>query len=208
VTVVLGGSPSGGDAQGDILDSVEDLLGSGSADRLTGDALANHIYGGSGNDQLFGGCGNDELNGGLGLDTLYGGVGDDEFFSEEVRSVPARDTVFGGDGNDTFHADSVDLLVGGAGDDTALVASSASSPASTANLSGIEEVVLAGASAKIFVDAALLDDLSTITGSAGGTVQLANFALWTNTQINVDGHNKWTIGLTELWISDTCTVTS
>jgi Ca2+-binding RTX toxin-like protein len=68
---------SGGDAQGDVLSSIENLVGSGFDDTLTGNASANNLAGGAGNDALFGGAGNDSLFGGLGDDVLSGGTGSD-----------------------------------------------------------------------------------------------------------------------------------
>lgn len=62
VTVNLGtGFLQGGDAQGDVLDSIENLTGSAFADTLTGDAGANRLDGGAGDDVLDGGAGIDTL---------------------------------------------------------------------------------------------------------------------------------------------------
>jgi Ca2+-binding RTX toxin-like protein len=88
---------TGGDAAGDILSGIENLIGSNQADVLRGNGLANRLEGGLGNDALFGfdgldtllgGAGNDTLDGGLGNDILFGGLGDDVFT--------------GGAGNDRF----------------------------------------------------------------------------------------------------------
>ncbi len=67
------GSGSGGDAQGDFIEEVENLIGSGFDDVLTGDKYDNVIEGGGGNDDMFGDDGNDTLLGGTGDDTLEGG---------------------------------------------------------------------------------------------------------------------------------------
>ncbi|MBX9746406.1 MAG: hypothetical protein K2X34_05865, partial [Hyphomonadaceae bacterium] len=62
VTVDLAaGTGSGGDAQGDTLTAVENLIGSDFADVLTGSSAANVLIGGAGADQLFGGGGDDEV---------------------------------------------------------------------------------------------------------------------------------------------------
>lgn len=71
------GSASGGDAQGDVLSQIENLLGSTFADILTGDTNANVLTGGAGEDSLYGGAGNDSLFGGDGNDLLQGGAGSD-----------------------------------------------------------------------------------------------------------------------------------
>ena len=78
VTVnLVAGLGAGGDAAGDVLSGIEDLVGSGLADSLTGDAAANQIFGGSGADSLIGGTGNDSLYGGNDNDVLNGGAGSD-----------------------------------------------------------------------------------------------------------------------------------
>lgn len=98
VTVsLLWHSASGGDAQGDQLNSIENLIGSSYDDGLFGDngdnSLAGEggndvLLGFGGNDYLMGSSGNDSLNGGAGLDVIYGGDG--------------ADTLFGGTDADTF----------------------------------------------------------------------------------------------------------
>lgn len=52
-------SDNTGDAKGDIYVAIENLTGSGKADKLTGNGLANVITGGAGIDQLWGGSGAD-----------------------------------------------------------------------------------------------------------------------------------------------------
>jgi len=87
------GTGSGGDAQGDTLIRIDNLIGSQFNDTLIGDANANRLDGGGGNDVLQGGDGNDVLNGGDGNDTITGGTG--------------ADTIDGGTGTDTVnYADS------------------------------------------------------------------------------------------------------
>lgn len=98
VTIDLGaGTASGGDAEGDQLSNIENLVGSGLGDTLTGDDGANSLQGEGGNDTLRGGLGDDELSGGTGADTLDGGVG--------------ADTMTGGDGSDLYYVDDTGDLV-------------------------------------------------------------------------------------------------
>ena len=79
VTVFLDGTAgSGGEAQGDTLVNVEDLLGSGFDDVLIGNDSANTLTGGNGDDEMGGGNGNDTLIGGNGTDVLVGGAGADD----------------------------------------------------------------------------------------------------------------------------------
>jgi len=53
------GVGAGGDAQGDVLGGIENVIGSAQADTLTGDANANTLDGGGGADVMAGGAGND-----------------------------------------------------------------------------------------------------------------------------------------------------
>ncbi len=78
VTVNLAaGTGLGGDAAGDHLAAVENVIGSNHDDRLTGDSGANLLDGGSGNDTLVGGAGSDVLRGGPGSDIfVYNDVSD------------------------------------------------------------------------------------------------------------------------------------
>jgi Ca2+-binding RTX toxin-like protein len=68
---------TGGDAAGDRLSDIENIIGSALADSLTGNALANALFGMAGNDTLNGGAGADTLIGGAGNDSLNGGTGTD-----------------------------------------------------------------------------------------------------------------------------------
>lgn len=89
-----------GEAAGDVLLNIENLVGSAHSDTLVGDAGSNWIEGGEGADWIQGEEGDDGLVGQVGDDTIYGMAG--------------RDTLRGGLGNDR--------LVGGAGDDRYLFA--------------------------------------------------------------------------------------
>ncbi|TAN57996.1 MAG: calcium-binding protein, partial [Magnetospirillum sp.] len=63
------GLGSAGDAAGDVLSGIENLVGSAFSDRLAGDAGANTILAGAGDDVLEGNGGDDVLDGGSGNDT-------------------------------------------------------------------------------------------------------------------------------------------
>ena len=75
-----------GEAEGDILISIENVIGSEHRDTLEGDGLDNELSGRGGSDWLVGLGGDDTLNGGDGSDVLDGGEG--------------SDTLDGGDGSD------------------------------------------------------------------------------------------------------------
>jgi Ca2+-binding RTX toxin-like protein len=110
------GTGSLGDANGDVLTDIENLIGSAYADTLVGNAGSNVLVGGAGNDMLTGGAGGDTLAGDSGNDTLAGGSG--------------SDLLIGGDGNDTyvFNAgdghDLVDNQPGNSGADKVQIGSS------------------------------------------------------------------------------------
>jgi Ca2+-binding RTX toxin-like protein len=94
------GSVQFGDAAGDTLIGIENLLGSSLADDLDGDFNANALIGLAGNDSLSGGVGNDTLSGGSGNDLMQGGDGSDVIVWRFETDL--RDTVEGGSGIDTL----------------------------------------------------------------------------------------------------------
>ncbi|EME70698.1 calcium binding hemolysin protein, partial [Paramagnetospirillum caucaseum] len=141
VTVNLGtGSASGGEAAGDVLSGIENLLGGNAADILTGDAGANRLSGAAGNDTLSGGAGDDILAGGAGSDRLTGGDGADTAdYSASAAAVNVDltrataqsggdaagdilagiENLTGGVGNDLLTGDGgANTLTGGGGSDT------------------------------------------------------------------------------------------
>ena len=68
---------AGGDATGDTLIIIDNLVGSELGDTLTGSKTANYIFGYRGNDFLYGAEGDDSLEGGRGADFIEGGSGSD-----------------------------------------------------------------------------------------------------------------------------------
>jgi len=81
-----GTASSGGDAAGDLLSGIEQVIGTGFGDTFLGTAADETFNGGGGddtltgaggNDSLYGEAGNDVLNGGAGSDVLDGGAGTD-----------------------------------------------------------------------------------------------------------------------------------
>ncbi len=71
VTIDLGsGTGAGGEAQGDTLIDIEEIIGSGFNDMLTGSTGSERLFGGDGNDLIEGGTGSDSLSGGSGNNTV------------------------------------------------------------------------------------------------------------------------------------------
>lgn len=94
----------GGDAEGDRITGISDIIGSGRADVLT-DGVKGSIAFGYNANRFFGMGGADRLVMGGGDDTADGGVGNDTLLGED-----GNDRLIGGAGQD--------MLVGGAGRDT------------------------------------------------------------------------------------------
>ena len=107
-------SLSGAQATGygnDIVLNIENIFGTGAADRLTGNDLDNILIGNGGSDTLSGAAGNDLIDGGAGDDSLAGGTG--------------NDTLLGGDGNDRMTlSPGDDRIDGGTGLDWLLITDS------------------------------------------------------------------------------------
>jgi Ca2+-binding RTX toxin-like protein len=110
VVSLITDTASGGDAEGDELNSIENLTGSGYADTLWGNNSNNVLNGMDGNDTLkgFGGAdtlrgddGNDIMDGGTGADEMIGGLGHDTFYVDNAGDV-AMDGSF--QGNDVVRA--------------------------------------------------------------------------------------------------------
>ena len=123
VTVTLGVSAAGGDAEGDSLVSIENVMGSAYADWLTGDNTANALSGGRGADTLNGGEGDDVLFGGTQADRLDGGAGNDSLLggngNDTVEGGSGSDTLSGSIGDDSLNGGSQgDRLFGDSGADT------------------------------------------------------------------------------------------
>ncbi|WP_305883677.1 calcium-binding protein [Alsobacter ponti] len=144
---LVSGTGVGGDAQGDVVSNVENIIGSttgsnvltgtagansltggNAADTLTGGGGADTLLGFGGNDSLTGGStANNSLDGGAGNDTLLGGA----FFdavrgdtllggagNDSIDGNGGKDSVDGGDGNDVLLWTGDGTVLGGAGSDT------------------------------------------------------------------------------------------
>jgi Ca2+-binding RTX toxin-like protein len=123
VDLNLSTAQAGGDAAGDTLFGIENLVGSiAGGDVLTGNAGDNVLSGLDGNDTLSGGAGKDVLLGDLGDDNLSGGDGEDNIVGSDGNDTASggndKDIIDGGAGADTLHGDAGDdTLVGGGEND-------------------------------------------------------------------------------------------
>ncbi|MEO1614067.1 MAG: calcium-binding protein [Pseudomonadota bacterium] len=150
---------SGGEAAGDVLNSIEHVWGSSAADRLIGNAANNTLDGKSGNDELWGYASNDTLRGDAGNDRLYGGRGNDR-----LDGGKGNDVLTGDGGRDTFvfrGADGVDRITDFAnGFDGISILSGASAFGQLAISQVGDDAVIRFASSVVVLedfDAALLD---------------------------------------------------
>ena len=109
---LIGDDAEGGDAEGDELNSIENLIGSSHNDHLWGNNVANVLRGGIGKDTLLGFGGHDVLLGGNNADGMLGMDGVDELLGEngddQLDGGVGNDFMYGGLGNDTFFVDSTD----------------------------------------------------------------------------------------------------
>jgi len=121
----------------DAVANVENVIGTGFADRLTGDSHDNGLYGGLGDDILDGGAGGNLLDGGEGADTVQfltataavsvdlangtasGGHSDTLVSIENVTGTAFDDVINGDAGaNHLLGGAGDDIVAGGLGDDT------------------------------------------------------------------------------------------
>jgi Ca2+-binding RTX toxin-like protein len=115
VTVSLGGTTGtvgfgyNGEAEGDDLYDIENLIGSNHADVLAGNNAVNILRGLDGNDTMKGYGSSDSLWGGDGDDRLFGGESGDALRGENGNDIldggAFYDTMVGGYGNDTYYVD-------------------------------------------------------------------------------------------------------
>ena len=170
----------GGDAEGDQLFDIENLIGSDFDDVLIGDAVANRLDGGLGDDRLNGGDGNDLLLGGDGEDRLFGETGIDLLFGGLHDDVLA-----GGDGDDILNGgQGRDSLFGGAGADIFEYLSLSDSGTDSANRDvirdfeqGLDLIDVQGWGASSFSESGFTNTEGEITSSlfSGGTKTLIEY---------------------------------
>jgi len=111
----------GGDAEGDSLNSIENLIGSNFGDLLFGNDQDNNLSGGIGTDLLFGGGSKDFLHGGAGADILDGGTSNDDvatyFDSDAGVSISLADDTASGGHAEGDELDNIEFVNGSLFDD-------------------------------------------------------------------------------------------
>lgn len=185
----------GGDAKGDKLFSVENILGSAHDDSMVvGPGSSSVIFeGGGGNDTLTGGGGDDTLRGGSGNDRIDGsGKGDDR--------------MEGGDGNDTLIAgDGLDRLLGGFGNDTLIfrAGDGAGADVGTGGSGADTFVIRRGADAEI-TDMSVLDqiDLTAFDFTDGDAVRAITIDTRFGLFINLLSFDTQVVYIKDLQLSD------
>ena len=150
------GTASGGDADGDTLTNIQNVIGSNYDDVLTGDDSDNVFIGGAGADTIDGGGGVNTVsyatsNAAVSVDlaTGLGSGGDAE--GDVLSNIQVligsnyTDTLIGTDGNDTLRGGlGNDMLMGGAGSDTYLfgLGDGADTIIETASATDVNRIVL------------------------------------------------------------------
>ena len=168
---LLRASQLGGDAQGDTLTAIENLVGSAFADTLQGDGSANVFEGGAGDDVLAGGAGDDVLDGGADNDQVFGGDGDDTLTGGDgddvVNGQLGNDVVRGGAGDDVLQgASGDDLLIGGEGADILRGGPGNDTASYEGSASGVDVALwLAGAQSGGDAAGDILRDIENLSGS-------------------------------------------
>ena len=132
---------NGGRATGDVMWSIEQVIGSDFADSLAGNRHDNGLQGGQGADVLVGRDGRDWLAGDAGADRLFGGNGNDT-----LHGSFGNDQLYGGDGADTLTGHGgQDTLSGGRGADTFRFVAASGTDQVTDFARGVDELEFARA---------------------------------------------------------------
>ena len=179
---------TGGEADGDLLIGVENIVGSiYAADNITGDGYNNSFYGYAGNDALYGGGGNDTLNGGEGADILDGGSGiNTASYSTSAVGVTinlATATYLNGDAQGDTLTNLTSVLGSQSGD--SLTGNSSSN-------------TLTGIGGGDFLNGGLGND--TLSGGAGADIYIFDTAL--NSATNKDTITDFVVADDTIWLEN------
>ena len=173
---------SGGDAQGDALNGIENLIGSAFDDtliELSGSAANNLFLGGRGDDRIDGGGGDDTLSGGQGADTLVGGAGVDtaDYAASSAGvsvAVSMAGTISGQTGGEAAGdaLNGIENLIGSAFNDTLIEAATGTNGSNRFDGGGGNDILVGNAGNDTLIGGTGNDSLSGGPGSdriEGGT---------------------------------------
>ena len=152
----------GGDAEGDVLSSVEGLVGSAGDDLLAGNDAANRLAGGAGDDLLVGGRGADTLEGGEGTDSA-------DYSTSSTRiwvDLGTGSAAGGAAASDRLSG--IEVVIGSTGDDTLR----GSGTAETLRGGDGNDLLAGGGGADLIEGGAGLGDVALILGAGAATVDL------------------------------------
>jgi len=171
VSVTINGTGTLGDANGDVLSGIENLIGSAFNDTLTGDGAANVITGGGGDDALNGAGGIDTVSyatAASGVTVNLGLIVAQNTVGEGIDTLSNFENILGSAFNDTLTGDGgSNTIEGGAGNDS-LNGAGGNDTVSYASASSGVTVSLATALAQNTVGAGTdtLSSFENILGSA------------------------------------------
>ncbi len=170
VTVNLGtNTATGGDAQGDTFDSIENLSGSAHNDTLVGDASDNILEGAAGADTLDGGAGTDTVSysGSSAAVTVRLLAGAGARGDAEGDTLSNIENLIGSAYNDTFGGDASDnILEGAAGADTLDGGAGIDTVSYSGSREGVTVRLLTGAGARGDAEGDTLSNIENLIGSA------------------------------------------
>ena len=174
MTLTGGGAGVGlfGDAAGDILTGIENLVGSAAGgDTLTGDGGDNKLIGLGGNDTLNGMGGNDILVGGAGTDVLDGGAGTDtaDYSTSAVGGITVSLGTGVGSGGDAAGDTyvSIETVVGTIFDDN--ITSGGTGSFTLYGGNGVDVLTSFTTGSCVLVGGAGNDELGTVAGLPGSS---------------------------------------
>ena len=199
---------STGDANGDILTGIENVIGSVQNDTLTGSTGNNSLQGAGGFDKLSGGLGNDTLDGGAIADVLDGGAGIDlAGYASSGKAVTIdlalAIQVSGGDATGDQYT-SIEGVVGSKFDDTL----SGNGGANSLDGGDGDDQLIMGANltAADSIDGGLGADTLILDGNYAGGVTFAATTMKNVETISLTGGNNYKLTLADANNADTLTV--
>ena len=217
---LAGGTYAGGDAQGDTIIGIENIIGSGHADTITGNNQNNEIEGGAGADTIDGGTGidtasyenssaavninlsNNSHTGGdaegdslMNIENIIGSNFNDNITGDDndnvIYSMDGTDTIEALGGDDTIYCSGTDSVDGGLGFDILAIGENLNIITTTdSNFSNMEKIQFIG------------DANNSLVLSSSGITALGGFSLNGDTTFIVDGNDGDRVSTTDDWTAN------